>query len=80
MLWGSAYLWLKRDGFVRSKPTGLSFLHSTVEHSMLPVLTSNVQEISFLRENIQVKKYSYYCLEQECFLLEDSAPLAEVQI
>lgn len=47
---------------------------------MLPVLTSNVQEISFLRENIQVKKYSYYCLEQECFLLENSAPLAEVQI
>lgn len=47
---------------------------------MLPVPTSNVQEISFHRENIQVKKYIYYCLEQECFLLENSAPLAKVQI
>lgn len=34
---------------------------------MLPVPTSNVQEINFHRENIQVKKYSYYCLEQGMF-------------
>lgn len=47
---------------------------------MLPVPTSNVQEINFHRENIQEKKYSYYCLEQECFLLESSAPLVKLQI